>query len=712
MIRLPKSELFVVIFLFTGLFILYAYTAPRVIALYDDGQFILNSYFLSPTYPPGYPLYILLSHLAVYLPLGSVAYRIHLVSALFGALTCVSLWFFVQRLTKDKGVAIMAAVGFGVSRIFWAEAIIAKCYTLQSWLFFSMLALSLKIYQERDDQGQVFYASALFFLLFGMALSNHWPFTILYGIIFPYFFWNARKLIFRHMLWFLLFLVIGLSPYLWMWWRGQQHLAINAVGLLPFESFGEFISYLRRDIFSQIDHDEFANVSDKMQFIFLSIREWFTQYTPLGLIGIFLGIGYAWRNYERGLMINLILGWFIPQIVILAKIDFSADYFKMNIFKHYPMISYGLAAMWLGLGIKVTLEKIFVNRPNIYRQISAGVILVWIFFSNVTINNRSSEEWTKRYAQNILQLIPDQARVIVGGENNAAILGYYHLIERLRPDVTLYEDTNFFYNLPFASAIKAELQAEYLAGRGDLSQQRLLRKKIADFIDASDRPLIIINASSFSELLDQVNPTYGILAQILTNQQREHYTATIFDQSHIVALEKLINSDQDIIDPWIIVEQARLIRTYHYLTVCLNYDSAWRKKNIDDPLAPFFAELGTIEGYLMCQNNLEQATQHLELARKFLNSEIERKTRAEYYKYRGEVRAVRLGIDGQVIQDFITSLQIYPSPDNLSLRQLLKIYAMLGAQDKFYATARKYITGTTPNWYGDLAKILADQKRD
>src|SRR5437879_525351 len=45
------------------LFTLYALTAPRTVALEDDGLFVLSSYFLGVEHPPGYPLFTLIGHL-------------------------------------------------------------------------------------------------------------------------------------------------------------------------------------------------------------------------------------------------------------------------------------------------------------------------------------------------------------------------------------------------------------------------------------------------------------------------------------------------------------------------------------------------------------------------------------------------------------------------------------------------------------------------
>ena len=43
-----------------ALFALYALTAPRTVALEDDGLFVLSSYFLGIEHPPGFPLFTLI----------------------------------------------------------------------------------------------------------------------------------------------------------------------------------------------------------------------------------------------------------------------------------------------------------------------------------------------------------------------------------------------------------------------------------------------------------------------------------------------------------------------------------------------------------------------------------------------------------------------------------------------------------------------------
>jgi len=82
-----KDESLHLLVVFIALFSLYAYSAPRTVTLEDDGLFIMSSYFLGVDHPPGYPLMTLLGKLFTLLPVGSIAFRIHLLSAFFGGLT-------------------------------------------------------------------------------------------------------------------------------------------------------------------------------------------------------------------------------------------------------------------------------------------------------------------------------------------------------------------------------------------------------------------------------------------------------------------------------------------------------------------------------------------------------------------------------------------------------------------------------------------------
>ena len=206
------------------LFCLYAITAPRSIALEDDGLFILSSYFLGIEHPPGYPLHTLLGKLFTYLPVGSVAYRVHLLSGVLGGLSCAALWMCARVLMAGRLPAYVAALGLGFSSVFWSQAIIAEVYTLNTLFFFSLVYLGLRLMPPGTDVAVVPQATrrlAILALLFGFSLANHWPLMLLVApgfavLLFPL----LRKKLAALPL-FVVMVAIGLLPYCgWFCSRG------------------------------------------------------------------------------------------------------------------------------------------------------------------------------------------------------------------------------------------------------------------------------------------------------------------------------------------------------------------------------------------------------------------------------------------------------------------------------------------------------------
>jgi hypothetical protein len=128
-----------------GLFLFYAWCSPRTIALEDDGLFVMASYFNGIAHPPGYPVFTLIGHLFSQLPFGSVAWRVHLVSALFGGLTCAVIWCIARSLVPSRAIATASALAYGFSEVFWSQAIIAEVYTLNTFITFLVVFMLLEM---------------------------------------------------------------------------------------------------------------------------------------------------------------------------------------------------------------------------------------------------------------------------------------------------------------------------------------------------------------------------------------------------------------------------------------------------------------------------------------------------------------------------------------------------------------------------------------
>lgn len=152
----------------------YTLTLAPTVTLVDSGELILAARSLGVAHPPGFPLYVLLAHLATLMPIGNIAVRVNFASAVFAALAASVLTLAVleimsarqfsigapgagrkddraekgkkpatsQQLNHSGGQSPMAVAAACVvsglllafSRTLWAYATIAEVYTLNSLL--------------------------------------------------------------------------------------------------------------------------------------------------------------------------------------------------------------------------------------------------------------------------------------------------------------------------------------------------------------------------------------------------------------------------------------------------------------------------------------------------------------------------------------------------------------------------------------------------
>jgi hypothetical protein len=109
---------------------IYIRTAAPSVLSGDSAEFQLAAALLGVPHPTTYPLYVLLGKLATLLiPLGDLAWRVTLVSALCAALAVALFALLARRIVGLPG-AIVAALALGVAPGLWNAATLAEVYAL------------------------------------------------------------------------------------------------------------------------------------------------------------------------------------------------------------------------------------------------------------------------------------------------------------------------------------------------------------------------------------------------------------------------------------------------------------------------------------------------------------------------------------------------------------------------------------------------------
>jgi len=143
----------------------------------DTSEFVAGAHTLGIVHPPGHPLYAFLAKgWALLIPIGHIAFRMALLSAVLGIGCAWLVASLVRRLAATTGTESIghiwcgAAAGwlFSMTNACWMQSVRAEVYTLNALLILSGLWLAVRWIQ--DHHNRWLYAFAV---LMGLALANH-----------------------------------------------------------------------------------------------------------------------------------------------------------------------------------------------------------------------------------------------------------------------------------------------------------------------------------------------------------------------------------------------------------------------------------------------------------------------------------------------------------------------------------------------------------
>ncbi len=158
------------LFVFFLAFSVYLSTLTPTVGFHDSGELITVACTLGIAHPPGYPLYTIFGKLwTTLVPIGNIALRMNMESALFASLCVMIVYFITLKLTSKTIPSIVASLILAFSLTFWEQAVIAEKYTLNA-LFFSLLIFILLKWQESFRTPKFLY---LFSFILGLSFTHH-----------------------------------------------------------------------------------------------------------------------------------------------------------------------------------------------------------------------------------------------------------------------------------------------------------------------------------------------------------------------------------------------------------------------------------------------------------------------------------------------------------------------------------------------------------
>jgi len=423
---------------------LYLFTlAPSVVTLFDDSlEFQLVTHQLGIAHPTGYPLYTILGKLFTIIPIGNVAFRVNLMSAVFGAITIglvtaiiIMIGRHIYTQTSIWQIYLGGVVGglaLTISPIFWQQATIAEVYTLNS--FFISLIVLIAILPNDKNQQKLHYKSYLLATLFGLSLTHHRTMILLLPAVTFYLLYQYKN---KHQ-----FYPSPFIPYL---------LSLTVLFLLPLSLY--LYLPLRGHIGSLDGTYQNSWAGFWQQVTASGYGSTFLFGNPFGqerTIGFYIDLlkqQFAWLTILGCLGIAILILYKQTAWLILTTTTFLS-YTLFNLFYNVADIEvffipvFMIWAVWMGIGLLGLFHWLNQLCPPGARWLLMGVITGLILLQVAIMIQQNWQpllarnQWTVHdYGLDILkQPLPENA-TIIGIVGEMTLLRYFQQTEGLRPDI-------------------------------------------------------------------------------------------------------------------------------------------------------------------------------------------------------------------------------------------------------------------------------------
>jgi hypothetical protein len=378
-------------------FALYLTTAAHDIAGgagIDSAKFGYMGRILGVPHPPGYPLYMLVGWLFSWLPVGSLMFRLSLLSAIGGAATIGLLAVLVQLLGCAPLVAVLVALIAAAGRVFWSQATIPEVYTLHTTLLIGSLVALVAWSQAR--RVKYLYLAAL---SFGLDLAHHTDIAVFAPAILVFVVLTDARVL-RSAKTVATALAVALAPlslYAYIVIRTRQGAeyvearATDLPGLLSVVSGRQFGYLLFR-----------GSAWDALRDRWPTIGRFFVQELgPLGCLLAVVGIGVLWRR-DRAVGLLIALG-------AAGMMTFVFNYYPPDIEVFLlPVFLLG----WLAVAMAVDALGRMSRSADWLARASLAIWLLWQTGANLPANDASHPSFEARLFTRLLERMPAHTAIV------------------------------------------------------------------------------------------------------------------------------------------------------------------------------------------------------------------------------------------------------------------------------------------------------------
>lgn len=445
------------IFLFS--MTLYLLTLAPTVTFEDSGELIAAAFNLGVPHQPGYPLFTMLGRVFSLLPLGEVAYRLNLMSAVLSALGAVLTGWTALLVIEEvfpteaddrafarsplSAYAAALAAGILMAGAFenWEQSIITEVYGLNTFFVGAILLLTV-IWHRRSAPGERMRYYLLICYTIGLTLSNHTTSLMFIPILFGFglivqreFFWEVRNILSG-----LGAMIAGLLPYLYL------PLASRHDPLIDWgdpETLTNFLRTVARHQYNLDDPQTLARFSAQIGAYFdLLSEQWFPALLLLALPGLWA----LWRRRRPYFWLSLLfLVFAMPITTYMTNFDVAAaDPFVAA--EHRALVSvfyipsYIYLALLMGVGIYALGQwQLIPRRWGSTVALLALLLAAVPAYRNFRLLDMSGYWFARDYGENLFRMAAPGAQIWANWDPYYFPTNYLQFVEGQRPDVLVID---------------------------------------------------------------------------------------------------------------------------------------------------------------------------------------------------------------------------------------------------------------------------------
>jgi len=381
----------------------------------DTAKFQFVGRVLGTPQGPGYPTYIILNHLFTkFFPIGSLAYKANLLSALFSIVSCLFLFHILKLLFNLKNnIAFITSLTFGFTPALWSQSVVAEVYTLHI-LFVTIVFYFLIKWNKTRQDSNFLIACAFYAFSFG----NH-PTTITLLPAIIYFVWSTDKKVFtniRKIIWVNLFIIMAALQYSYSFCRFYaSHTSYLEVQTPNFKTFFWYVAGMHIPRIFSFSITQV--ISERIPLFLGLLLKQYLFLIPVAIFGMF-----KLKNKTVNLFLLLC---FLGNMLFMINYNSTEN----NMFVFF-LPNYLIVAIYLGVGLDSIRTALFRKSLIFYSSLLILIPTILLFANYGKVNQHNNTQ-VAREIETILETVKKDSIIISPNYDYSEYFWYYLIGEGL-----------------------------------------------------------------------------------------------------------------------------------------------------------------------------------------------------------------------------------------------------------------------------------------